>query len=419
VPPDALTLTSPPARDARRTPVAPDDVRPAAHVTLHLLEQQGVVFDATRQAAYALNQSGTYIWCCLESGMASSEIAAQLERTFGITRACAVDYLDTALRHWRELGLIVDPGRDVRSTAVTEPPKHVGVVAPGDADGAQRADGRGRPYLLLDTNFQIRVSAPRLQPEIELLLAPLAGPGRAANAVHLELREHANGFSILREGRLYASCGELDQAVPLVKTCLIEVALNRSGDFGALHAAALCRDGRCVLLAGPSGAGKSTLTAALVAAGFELMADDTTVLARETLEARPVPFAICLKRGAWELLKSRFPAIDGRPIHHRLDGKKVRYLVGTAGQAWAKPTSRRPVHSLVFLNRVPEAKSSLERISRAEALSRFSREFCPLGDGLTAAKMDQLVTWIRGVDCFELRYSPLDDGVEQLVKLCR
>lgn len=415
-PPELSTLTPPLGGNSRPDPIALDDVRPGAHVTLHLLEQQGVVFDAARQAAYAVNQTGTFIWCCLESGMAISEIVARLERTFVITRDRAVDYLETAVRHWRDLGLVVSDGRETLSAAQ---PWQSGRLSFGDDDETSRLDGPGQGYRLLDTDFRIRVSSPNMQDEIELLLAPLAGSARAANVVHLELIEHASGFSVLRDGRVYASCNQLDQAAPLIKTCLIEMALNRSGDFGALHAAALYRDSHCVLLAGPSGAGKSTLTAALLATGFELMADDTTVLARETLDARPVPFAICLKQGAWELLKSRFPALGGRPVHHRLDGKKIRYLLGEVGQAWAKPTCHRPVRSLVFLNRVPEAKSALEAISRADALSRFAREFCPLGDGLTVEKMGQLVTWIRRIDCFELRYSPLDDGVEQIVRLCR
>lgn len=416
--PDTVILTAPPGQSVGAGSAGAGDVVPAAHVTFHVLEHEGVLFDATQQAAYAVNQTGTFIWCCLESGMAAPEIVAQLQRTFSITRACALDYLETALRHWRERGFIVSRSRDVRSTPTAELSLW-GAVASGDTVVAQsRADRGGRTYVLLDTNFYICIAAPKLRREIELLLQPLAAAAPPRTGVHLELIEHEAGFSILREDRLYASCGDLDQAVPLIKTCLIDIAFKRSGDFGALHAAALCRNGRCVLLAGPSGAGKSTLTAALVAAGFELMADDTTVLAGETLEARPVPFAICLKEGAWELLKPRFPEIDSRPTHHRLDGKRVRYLVASAGHVWAKPTARHPVHGLVFLNRVPEAKSRIKRISRAEALSRFSGEFCPLGDGLTSAKMAQLVTWIRGVDCFELRYSPLDDGVEQLVKLC-
>jgi hypothetical protein len=395
---------------------------PQTDVTLHILDQQGVLFDAARQCAYAINATGTFIWCCLERGMAPQEIVEQLGHTFGISAGSAEDYLGTALRHWRELNLLsLKPPPN--TTAV--PPRgsclaeEAGRVGRAGAPTHRRQREGARPYALLDVTFDIRVSAPTLRKEIDLVLSPLSVAAAVSRAmIRLELLECAGGFSIRREGRPFAACERLDQAVPLVKSCLIELAFGRSGDFGAVHAAALHRNGRCILLAGASGAGKSTLTAALVAAGFELMADDTTVLARDTLEARAVPFAICLKEGAWELLRTRFPDLDGRPIHDRLDGKKVRYLLPAADHVWAKPAMRSRVDSLVFLNRVPEPKSSLRPIDRVDALSRLAREFCPLGDGLTAEKMEQLVAWIGAVDCLELRYSPLDDGVEQLAKHC-
>ncbi|MDQ0304507.1 hypothetical protein [Ancylobacter polymorphus] len=45
-----------------------------------------------------------------------------------------------------------------------------------------------------------------------------------------------------------------------------------------LHASCLSRDNCAVALAGPSGAGKSTLAAAMIAEGWNLLADDVTVL---------------------------------------------------------------------------------------------------------------------------------------------
>lgn len=423
---DALTVTSPPSAEAPasdpRGEASGGLVQPAPHVTLHIIEDQGVLFDAPRQCAYAINATGTFIWCCLESGFPLTEIIGRLAQTFAITRASASDYVDMALRNWRDRQLLAAPGSDApafESLGPPGPPRDwVAWQRPGSRPAIRRDPGR-RDYGLLDARFRIRARAPLLQTEIDLLLSPLATDQPSSHAMRLDLIEDARGFSVVRDGRPYASCSELDQAVPLIKTCLIELALNRSGDFGAIHAAAVSRNGHCILLAGASGAGKSTLTAALVAAGFELMADDTTVLARDTLDARPVPFAICVKAGAWELLTSRFPGIGGRPIHHRLDGKKVRYILPEPGRyAWAKPTSRRPVDSLIFLNRVPEAKSSLRPIARADALSRLADEFCPLGDGLTAEKLDQMIGWMTRIDCLELKYSPLDEGVEQLIKLC-
>ncbi|MBV8534227.1 MAG: hypothetical protein JO128_01465, partial [Alphaproteobacteria bacterium] len=291
---DALTVTSPPdtAGSAGGAADEAPAVRPAPYVTLHIIEDQGVLFDAARQCAYSINATATFIWCCLESGLRPADIAGRIERTFAITRASAQGYVDTALRNWCDRQLLTasgtpefesSPGPAMRSDAAPRPQAGWGPV---------ERDPDRREYLLLDAGFRVRVHAPLLRTEIDLLLSPLAADRPNLQPMRLDLIEDKGGFAVIRDGRRHASCPELDQAVPLIKTCLIELALNLSGDFGAIHAAAVSRNGRCILLAGASGAGKSTLTAALVAAGFELMADDTTVLARDTLDARPVPFGI-------------------------------------------------------------------------------------------------------------------------------
>jgi len=392
---------------------------PRAHVTLHLLDNDGVLFDASHQSVYALNTTGTFIWCCLEEGLSPIEVIERLQSSFGISADTAADYLSAAIGRWRALHLVSDPRLGLDDASTAEPTARAEAPDRSNPVKAGRPGGDEREYLLLDVGFRLRILAPAVRREIELLLAPLAAGAIRGDFVRLDLISDERGFVVLEEGCPYAHCRNEEEVVPLVKTCLIEIALKRSGDFGAVHAAAVARNNRCLLLPGQSGAGKSTLTAALVAAGFELMGDDTTVLARGTLEARPVPFAICVKEGAWDLLASRFPELRDRPIHHRLDGKKVRYLPPLPGCTWAKPRSRCGVDGLVFLNRVPEAKSSLVRLTGADALSRFAKEFCPLGDGLSPAKLDQLVAWIKRIDAYELRYSPLDDGVDQLTKLCR
>jgi len=388
---------------------------------LRILDDDGILFDAAKQSVYELNTAGTFIWCCLEEGADLAETCTRTRETFGVTDSVARGYVTAAVRHWRELQLL-NEGQE----AGTGVDFDLGPPGPRKTHEPRRTgSGNSRPavdcqdYLLLDVGFRLRILTAALRDEIALLLAPLATDSIRSDFVRLDLVEDGSGWLILREGSVHARCSLREQVVPLIKTSLVEIALERSGDFGAVHAAAVVRNGCCLLLAGSSGAGKSTITAALVAAGFELMGDDTTVLARETLDARPVPFAICLKEGSWDLLASRFPELEDRPIHHRLDGKKVRYLPPLRGCAWAKPRARYPVRGLVFLNRVPEAQSAIVPLRRADALRRLIAEFCPLGEGLTKAKLDALVAWISRTPAFELRYSPLDDGVEQLAKLCR
>jgi HPr kinase/phosphorylase len=61
----------------------------------------------------------------------------------------------------------------------------------------------------------------------------------------------------------------------------VSAPLATGGTESPVHATCVARDGRGVLLRGPSGSGKSDLALRLLEAGFELVADDQVLLARE------------------------------------------------------------------------------------------------------------------------------------------
>jgi hypothetical protein len=73
-------------------------------------------------------------------------------------------------------------------------------------------------------------------------------------------------------------------ATQLLLTIGIFETFKRFGRF-PLHAGALARQGRGVLLPGTSGAGKSTTTVALVRAGFDFLGDDTVFLSSPSKSA--------------------------------------------------------------------------------------------------------------------------------------
>src|SRR5262249_42100296 len=89
----------------------------------------------------------------------------------------------------------------------------------------------------------------------------------------------------------------------------------------AVHAGALARDGRGLLLAGTSGAGKSTLTIALLRGGFDFLGDDLLFLARRDGELRGLALPGDIDGteqtvGFWPALQAhlpRGPGGDGAP----------------------------------------------------------------------------------------------------------
>src|SRR3546814_5797143 len=65
-----------------------------------------------------------------------------------------------------------------------------------------------------------------------------------------------------------------------------------------LHASAVAKDGRALVLSGVSGSGKSTLAALLGENGWRLMGDEFTLIAPDSGDALAFPRAVSLKNEA-------------------------------------------------------------------------------------------------------------------------
>jgi hypothetical protein len=355
---------------------------PGPDITLHFLDDAGVLFDASRRRLFRLNTTAAYIWCCLEDGQSRESIQRGLEETFGLTPTLAASHLDGIFGDWAALGLL--------------------------RDSDERQDAWSIHLQLLDTVFALTVRPAELVHDLTDLLEPLTASA-ALHAVPLTIERDTVGFSVRMPGDVVERCHHRDELAPLLKICLARLALQRSHDLCSLHAAGVALNGQCLVLPGPSGAGKSTLAAALALEGLPLLGDDTIVLAADPVLARPMPFSICLKPGAWEMLGPRLPRLDRQATHTRPDGKRVRYLVPTQ-----PVTNSMPVGWIVFPQRCTSTSAELVPIGRAETLGRLLGESCPLGDPLDAGRVAKLVEWISRIPCFELRFAALPAAVERL-----
>jgi HprK-related kinase A len=106
-----------------------------------------------------------------------------------------------------------------------------------------------------------------------------------------------------------------------------------------LHASAVERDGKALLMTGASGAGKSTLAALLMARGWRLMGDEFALLDPATGLIHGFPRLISLKNAAIGVLERALPKARFGP---RLEGTPkgaIRHLVpdGRAIAAMAEP----------------------------------------------------------------------------------
>jgi hypothetical protein len=358
-------------------------LHPRRGVSLHIVDDSGLLFHAGNRQLYALNTAATALWCLLEDGADPPAMAAGLRERFGFDAETAAQWRDAALAQWQMHGLV---------EAAASVPATLG------------------PARLLDLHFTLRIHDAALRDHLADLLAPLGDAAAGGDLLTLAL----DGLTLRCDGRAVDHCRDPAGLVPMVKAALVQLALERSRDLCALHAAAVDRGGRCILLPGESGCGKSTLAAALAGAGMRLLGDDTVVLAPDEaggVQARPLPFAVCLKTGAWPLLQGRFPQIDALPTHHRADGRLVRYLLPPDPAGRIAPDSRLPVGWIVFPSRAPQVQTRLQPLGRTETLARLTAGCVPLGDGLTEAAVARLARWIAGVDCYALHYDTVDAAI--------
>ena len=137
--------------------------------------------------------------------------------------------------------------------------------------------------------------------------------------------------------------------LPLAQALLAaEMGMNLQMALGQrryllLHASAVERDGKALLMTGMSGAGKSTLAALLMARGWRLMGDEFALLDPATGLVHGFPRLISLKNAAIGVLERALPQARFGPRLENTPKGTIRHLVPDARAiaAMAEPAAPR------------------------------------------------------------------------------
>ena len=192
----------------------------------------------------------------------------------------------------------------------------------------------------------------------------------SADLLYLDLGDGVRALCDPERGRVHVGAARPDPFLlshPLFTLPLLELA-KRRGLYG-VHAAALARGGRGLLVAGTSGAGKSTLTIALLRGGFDYLGDDLVFLTRRDGALRGLGLAEDLDVtertvGFWPELAAHVR--DGVP------GAPKRRLAPEEALG-ASVVSECEPRAIVFPRIAGTAKSRFETMTAGEAL----RELAP------------------------------------------
>jgi hypothetical protein len=381
-----------------------------AGLSVHLMGEEGLLLDSPHQRLYALNASAAFIWRGLSGGRTPAEIGRLFGEHFAVPRDLAAAYVADVLDQYEGL----------RSAGVAPNDAHVAgdarrlALQPGRAGRVETCALLGNVFRL---NYGNAALAERIHPLLYFGRSDNAAPDRTITDVAVLPAE--SGIAVVAGGEVIGACDSLEAAAVAVRACLIQLAIRASRGLCAIHAGAVRRNGAALLLPGDAGRGKSTLSAGLAAHGFEMLCDDTALLAGEPLQVRCLPVGLCVKRGAYPVLATDYPRLASLAEWQRPDGQRARYLVPGEDLRWAEPDASAEVRWIVFPHYDANSRTSLRPLPRHEALARLVRSVYFLSGTLDARNLDTLVGWIEGIDCFDLPLSSLDVAAVLLGDLCR
>ncbi len=149
---------------------------------------------------------------------------------------------------------------------------------------------------------------------------------------------------------------------------IIRSYYGQMSDYLILHAAAVVKDGRTILLPGRSNSGKTTLTLGLMNYGYRHLTDDVGVIHHKSIEA--VPYQRPIFAWTWSHLLRKEVSKAFRIYRFRGDDivwSKWQYIVPQDGAVMPRD-SRWKVDWIIFPRYVHKGKTVLKPVGTAQAI---------------------------------------------------
>ncbi len=276
-------------------------------------------------------------------------------------------------------------------------------------------------FLLAGLRVRVHASERGALRDFRRLYAPLAAPGGGPPpALDIRVRIRGDG----RDREAVVACGAEGFRIrdPAILAHLFptvaHLALKRVRGHLLVHAAAVARGGRAIVVAGASGRGKSTLAACLALRGGAYLSDEIVPVCLHTAAVIPFPLRLGVREGPANVLTSHLRAerLEADADRKRLVDPRAMGLTVASGPV--------PLHAVAFLDapdfsrepeveRLPPATGVLELVKeaaphQAEALVRDSF------DGRVVRLVEAVARATRGVAFHRLRPGRLEPTVEAL-----
>jgi len=202
----------------------------------------------------------------------------------------------------------------------------------------------------------------------------------------------------------------LHHATPMLEWGMNWCISSQVHTYLIIHAAVIERNGFAVVMPAPPGSGKSTLCASLVMEGWRLLSDELTLIDLSSYRTIPLPRPIGLKNQSIDIIKARYPeSVLGVLATDTVKGSICHLMAPTASIAMQEATC--PVGWIIFPKF--EANASVELSSRPKGqsfleIANNAFNYSTLG----TTGFDVLKNVVDRAECFDFKYSRLDDAIE-------
>lgn len=263
--------------------------------------------------------------------------------------------------------------------------------------------------------FRIRSDIPVVQEGLTRLYAGYRIPDAESTFAdfHLSVTGHWNGWhrvcKFKMDGFLPFSPLAYGEAFALLEWGMNWCVTGYAHHWLTLHSAVLEKDGRAVLMPAPPGSGKSTLCAALMLHGWRLLSDEMALLDPETGLVTPFPRPVSLKNQSIELIRSLAPAATIGPVaHDTMKGNVAHLRVSEVSLARSDETVA-PAWVVFPKFQADAGLTVIPRPKSTSLLDLASNSFNHHIHGVSG--FTTLVGVVNRCDCFDLRYSKVDEAL--------
>ena len=206
-----------------------------------------------------------------------------------------------------------------------------------------------------------------------------------------------------------------DHALPLMEWGVNWLIGRRMNNMLLLHAGALERDGRALVMPALPGSGKSTLSAALSLRGWRLLSDEFGAFDPSLGAFRPVLKPVALKNQSIDVIRRFEPSAELGPDFIKTRKGTVAHLAPSLGAVLRKHETALP--GMLVLPRWQAGSATvLEPIPPQVAFTSLAFNafnYAVLGaDGFRA-----VMSLLRGMSAWRLEYSDLEDATARLLDL--